>query len=50
MVGTWRYPGGTTFAGCHGQTPAVVLDLTGAAFSRLGLTVDDPEQTVAALG
>lgn len=48
-VGTWRKPGAATFAVCHGRRPAVVLELTGAHFDRLVVTVDDPEGTVAQL-
>jgi len=49
MVGTWRSSRGTTFAVCHGRRPAVVIDLTGQAFDRLVVTVDDPQQAVASL-
>ena len=49
MVGTWRHPGGVTFAACHGRRPAVVLELTDAAFDRIVVTVDNPQETVAEL-
>lgn len=49
MVGTWRHQGGTTFAVCHGERPAVVIDLTGAAYDRLVVTVDEPEEVVRKL-
>ena len=49
MVGTWRSSDGTTFAVCHGRRPAVVIELTGQAFDRLVVTVDNPEEAVASL-
>jgi hypothetical protein len=49
MVGTWRQTGRTTFAVCHGRRPAVLVDLKNAPFDRLVVTVDDPEQALAAL-
>ena len=49
MVGTWRSGDSTTFAVCHGRRPAVVVDLTGQAFDRLVVTVDNPEEAVAKL-
>lgn len=49
-VGTWRGRGGTTFAVCHGEGPAVVMELAGAAFDRVVVTVDDPEDVVRQLG
>ena len=49
MVGTWRSAEGTTFAVCHGRRPAVVIDVTGQAFDRLVVTVDDPQAAVASL-
>jgi hypothetical protein len=48
-VGTFRGASGTTFAVCHGDDPAVVLELTNAAFDRIVATVDDPEQVVRVL-
>jgi hypothetical protein len=47
MVGTWRSPGGNTFAICHGNGPAVVIDLTGEHYDRIVMTVDDPQKAVA---
>ena len=49
MVGTWREPGSVTFAACHGHRPAVVIDLTGQAYDRVVVTVDNPEETVERL-
>jgi len=49
MVGTWRQTGRTTFVACHGARPAVVVDLKDARFDRLVVTVDDPDQALAAL-
>jgi hypothetical protein len=49
MVGTWRSPERTTFAVCHGRTPAVVLELTGQPYNRVVLTMDNPEEAVSGL-
>ncbi len=49
MVGTWRSHAGATFAVCHGRRPAVVIDLDGAQFERLVVTVDDTEHVLRAL-
>jgi hypothetical protein len=49
MVGTWRAAGAVTFAVCHGQRPAVVLELAGQPYDRLVVTVDNPEDAVASL-
>lgn len=49
MVGTYRSRDRTTFAACHHHRPAVVLDLTDAAFDRVVVTVDHPEVAVATL-
>jgi hypothetical protein len=43
MVGVWRSEAGATFAACHGRRPAIVIDLDGAQFDRLVVTVVDPE-------
>jgi hypothetical protein len=43
MVGVWRSETGATFAACHGHGPAVVIDLDGAQYDRLVVTVGDPE-------
>ena len=48
-VGTWRRREGRTFAVCHGRRPAIVLDLVGAPYNRLVVTLDDPEQTLRLL-
>jgi hypothetical protein len=48
-VGTWRSADRTIFAVCHGSRPAVVLDLTGAQYDRLVVTVDNPEEAIAGL-
>jgi hypothetical protein len=49
MVGTWRNVDAVTFAVCHGRKPAVVLDLTGQAYDRIVVTVDNPEEALAEL-
>jgi hypothetical protein len=43
MVGVWRSALGATFAACHGRGPAIVIELDGAQFDRLVVTVGDPE-------
>lgn len=43
-IGTWRSRLGRTLAVCHGRQAAVVFDLSGAAFDRVVLTVDDPRK------
>jgi hypothetical protein len=48
-VGTWVGGGVRTFAVCHGQQPAVVLQLTGQHWDRIVATVDNPEEAVTAL-
>ena len=48
-VGTWRRRGDRTFAVCHGRRPAIVLDLVGAPYNRLVVTLDDPEQAMRLL-
>jgi hypothetical protein len=48
-VGTWRSREGNTFAVCHGRRPAIVLDLVGAPYHRLVVTLDDPEHAVRSL-
>jgi len=40
-VGTRRGSFGKDFAAVHGQGPAVVVDLTGAAYGRLVVTTED---------
>jgi hypothetical protein len=49
MVGVWRSGTGTTFAVCHGREPAIVIELDGAQFDRIVVTVGDPEQVQRAL-
>ena len=48
-VGTWRSRAGTTFAVCHGRGPALVLDLVGARYDRIVVTLDDPEHVLRSL-
>ena len=49
-AGTFRGPQGHILAVCHGRKPAVVLHLSGQHFDRVIVTVDNPEEIVAALG
>lgn len=49
LVGTFREPNRTTFAVCHGQRPAVVLDLTGQSYDRVVVTVDNPDDALPKL-
>jgi hypothetical protein len=49
MVGAWRSKTGATFAACHGRGPAMVIDLDGAQFDRLVVTVADPEHVQRSL-
>ncbi len=48
-VGTRRGGFGKDFAAVHGKGPAVVVDLSGAAFGRLVVTTDDAAATAAAI-
>jgi hypothetical protein len=48
-VGTRRGGFGKDFAAVHGTGPAVVVELTGADYSRLVVTSDDAPAVVAAL-
>jgi hypothetical protein len=50
MVGLWRSETGATFAACHGRGPAIVIDLDGAQFDRLVVTIGDPERVQHSLG
>ncbi|QGH69807.1 hypothetical protein [Pseudactinotalea sp. HY158] len=50
LVGTFREPDRTTFAVCHGQRPAIVLDVAGQPYDRIVVTVDAPDAALAALG
>jgi hypothetical protein len=49
MVGTVRNSDGVTFAVCHGRRPAVVIDLAGASYDRIVVTVDNPDELVSRL-
>jgi hypothetical protein len=49
MVGTWRNSQRTTFAVCHRRRPAIVLEVTGAGYDRIVVTVDNPEEVVSEL-
>ena len=49
LVGTWRTRAGATFAVCHGRKPAIVIDLDGAQFDRLVVTVGDTEHILRSL-
>lgn len=49
LVGTFRAPGRTTFAVCHGQRSAVVIDLDGQPYDRIVVTVDNPTDALTAL-
>jgi hypothetical protein len=48
-AGIFRSSEGSTFAVCHGRKPAVVLRLTGQRHDLVVVTVDNPEEVVAAL-
>ena len=49
MVGTVRSHDGVTFAVCHGRRPAVVLDLSGASYDRIVMTIDNPDEILSRL-
>jgi hypothetical protein len=49
LIGTFRQSGCTTLAVCHGQRPAIVLELVGLRFDRMVVTVADPQALVNAL-
>jgi hypothetical protein len=49
VVGTVRHGTGLTFAVCRGRGPAVVLDLVGAAYDRIVVTVEDPGEILSRL-
>jgi hypothetical protein len=49
MAGTFTDRGTTTFAMCRGHGPAVLIELSGQAFDRLLVTVDDPAAIIAQL-
>ena len=46
MVGVWRDRDGATFAVCHGRRPAIVIDLGGAQFDRIVITVAGSDPVV----
>jgi hypothetical protein len=49
-LGTWRHRGGKEFAAIYRHRPAVVVVLTkGHEFERLIVSVEDPDQAVAAI-
>jgi hypothetical protein len=48
-VGTFRSERGSTFATCHGNGPAIVIDLVGEHYDRIVVTLDDPEQVASQL-
>jgi hypothetical protein len=48
-AGTFRGAQGSTFAVCHGPNPAIVLQLTGQHYDLIVVTVDNPEDIIAAL-
>jgi hypothetical protein len=50
MVGTWRSSESVTFSVCHGNRPAVVLELTGQPYDRIVVTVDNPQDALASFG
>jgi hypothetical protein len=49
MVGSFKSGAGSTFAVCHRNGPAIVIDLTGEHYDRIVLTVDNPEQVASQL-
>jgi hypothetical protein len=49
MVGTFKGADGSTFAICHGNGPAIVIDITGEHFDRIVMSVDDPEHIASEL-
>jgi hypothetical protein len=49
MVGTVRNAHGVTFAVCRRSGPALVLDLAGASYDRIVLTVDNLDELVSRL-
>jgi hypothetical protein len=46
-TGTWKFKLGKDFVALRGREPAVVVELYGAEFSRLLISVYDAEATVA---
>jgi hypothetical protein len=49
MVGTWISRDVKTFAICHGNGRAIVIELTGQDFDRIVMTVDNPEELLTRL-
>ncbi len=49
MVGTLRAKDFVMFAVCHARRPAVVIDLTEAAYDRIVVTTDEAESIAASL-
>ncbi len=49
MVGTFKGAEGSTFAICHRNGPALVIDIRGEHFDRIIITVDNPEQVASQL-
>ena len=49
MVGTWISREGNTFAVCHGNGRAMVIELTGQNYDRIVMTVDNPEELMSRL-
>jgi len=49
MIGTLHDHGAKTFAVCHGRHRAVLIELSGQAFDRLLVTVDDVDEVLAQL-
>jgi hypothetical protein len=49
-LGTRRGRGGRDFTAVYRKRPAVVVDLEGAVFDRLVLSVDNPQAVAARLG
>jgi len=49
MVGTWISREGSTFAVCHGNGRAIVIELTGQNYDRIVITVDNPEELATRL-
>jgi hypothetical protein len=48
-VGMFRSERGSTFAACHGNGPAIVIDLVGEHYDRIVATLDDPERAASEL-
>jgi hypothetical protein len=48
-LGTWRYSGGKDFVAVYRGGPAVVVELEGAAFSRLIVSEQDAAAVAASL-